>query len=157
MEECVDGEYQNFKAKGGATRASIFFGKYPELRPWSPTCRRGDLAIESWRSRSRKVYSAYAAAVAHKGQPTVILAKTVKGYGLGKAGEGLMSAHQQKKLDDEALKAFRDRFTSRSPMPTSTTCPLPGRRPTVMSSSTCASDASRWAAICRRVVPRPSR
>ncbi len=58
----------------------------------------------------RKVYNAYAAAVAHQGQPTVILAKTVKGFGLGKAGEGQMITHQQKKLDDEALKAFRDRF-----------------------------------------------
>ena len=111
MEECVDGEYQNFKAKGGAYTREHFFGKYPELK--AMVANMSDEEI--WRLNRgghdpRKVYNAYAAAVAHKGQPTVILAKTVKGYGLGKAGEGQMIAHQQKKLDDEALKAFRDRF-----------------------------------------------
>ena len=111
MEECVDGEYQNFKAKGGAYTREHFFGKYPELK--AMVANMSDEEI--WRLNRgghdpRKVYSAYAAAVAHKGQPTVILAKTVKGYGLGKAGEGQMIAHQQKKLDDEALRAFRERF-----------------------------------------------
>ena len=106
MEECVDGEYQNFKAKGGAYTREHFFGKYPELK--AMVANMSDEEI--WRLNRgghdpRKVYSAYAAAVAHKGQPTVILAKTVKGYGLGKAGEGQMIAHQQKKLDDEALKS----------------------------------------------------
>ncbi len=111
MEECVDGEYQNFKAKGGAYTREHFFGKYPELKAMVANLSDDDI----WRLQRgghdpRKVYSAYAAAVAHRGQPTVILAKTVKGFGLGKAGEGQMIAHQQKKLDDEALKAFRDRF-----------------------------------------------
>ena len=111
MEECVDGEYQNFKAKGGAYTREHFFGKYPELK--AMVANMSDEEI--WRLNRgghdpRKVYNAYAAAVAHKGQPTVILAKTVKGYGLGKAGEGQMIAHQQKKLDDEALRAFRERF-----------------------------------------------
>ena len=111
MEECVDGEYQNFKAKGGAYTREHFFGKYPELK--AMVANMSDEEI--WRLNRgghdpRKVYNAYAAAVAHKGQPTVILAKTVKGYGLGKAGEGQMIAHQQKKLDDEALRAFRDAF-----------------------------------------------
>ena len=111
MEECVDGEYQNFKAKGGAYTREHFFGKYPELKAMVANLSDDDI----WRLQRgghdpRKVYSAYAAAVAHKGQPTVILAKTVKGFGLGKAGEGQMIAHQQKKLDDEALRAFRDRF-----------------------------------------------
>jgi pyruvate dehydrogenase E1 component len=111
MEECVDGEYQNFKAKGGAYTREHFFGKYPELKAMVANLSDDDI----WRLQRgghdpRKVYSAYAAAVAHKGQPTVILAKTVKGFGLGKAGEGQMIAHQQKKLDEEALKAFRDRF-----------------------------------------------
>ena len=111
MEECVDGEYQNFKAKGGAYTREHFFGKYPELR--AMVANMSDEEI--WRLNrgghdARKVYAAYAAAMAHQGQPTVILAKTVKGFGLGKGGEGQMVAHQQKKLSEEDLRAFRDRF-----------------------------------------------
>jgi pyruvate dehydrogenase E1 component len=111
MEDCVDGEYQNFKAKGGAYTREHFFGKYPELK--AMVANMSDEEI--WRLNRgghdpRKVYAAYAAAANHKGQPTVILAKTVKGFGLGKGGEGQMIAHQQKKLDIEALGAFRDRF-----------------------------------------------
>ena len=111
MEECVDGEYQNFKAKGGAYTREHFFGKYPELK--AMVANMSDEEI--WRLNRgghdpRKVYAAYAAAMTHKGQPTVILAKTVKGFGLGKGGEGQMVAHQQKKLSEEDLKAFRDRF-----------------------------------------------
>jgi pyruvate dehydrogenase E1 component len=111
MMECVDGEYQNFKAKGGAYTRENFFGKYPELREMVANMSDDDI----WRLNrgghdAHKVYNAYAAAVAQKGQPTVILAKTVKGYGMGRAGEGQNITHQQKKLDDEALKAFRDRF-----------------------------------------------
>ncbi len=111
MEECVDGEYQNFKAKGGAYTREHFFGKYPQLR--AMVANMSDEEI--WRLNrgghdARKVYAAYAAAQAHQGQPTVILAKTVKGFGLGKGGEGQMVAHQQKKLSVEDLRAFRDRF-----------------------------------------------
>jgi pyruvate dehydrogenase E1 component len=111
MEECVDGEYQNFKAKGGAYTREHFFGKYPELK--AMVANMSDEEI--WRLNRgghdpRKVYAAYAAASNHKGQPTVILAKTVKGFGLGKGGEGQMIAHQQKKLSEEDLRAFRDRF-----------------------------------------------
>src|ERR1700682_3879059 len=111
MEECVDGEYQNFKSKGGAYTREHFFGKYPELKEM--VANMSDEEI--WRLNRgghdpQKVYAAYASAMAHKGAPTVILAKTVKGFGLGKAAEGLNSAHQQKKLGDEALKAVRDRF-----------------------------------------------
>ncbi|HSD74598.1 MAG TPA: pyruvate dehydrogenase (acetyl-transferring), homodimeric type [Steroidobacteraceae bacterium] len=111
MEECVDGEYQNFKAKGGAYTREHFFGKYPELK--AMVANMSDEEI--WRLNRgghdpRKVNAAYAAAMAHKGQPTVILAKTVKGYGLGKVAEGQMVTHQAKKLDDEALRTFRDRF-----------------------------------------------
>jgi pyruvate dehydrogenase E1 component len=111
MMECVDGEYQNFKAKGGAYTREHFFGKYPELKEMVANMSDDDI----WRLNrgghdARKVYNAYAAAVAHKDQPTVILAKTVKGYGMGRAGEGQNITHQQKKLDDEALKEFRDRF-----------------------------------------------
>jgi len=111
MEECVDGEYQNFKAKGGAYTREHFFGKYPELK--AMVANMSDEEI--WRLNRgghdpRKVYAAYAAAMSHKGQPTVILAKTVKGFGLGKGGEGQMVAHQQKKLSEDDLRAFRDRF-----------------------------------------------
>jgi pyruvate dehydrogenase E1 component len=111
MEDCVDGEYQNFKAKGGAYTREHFFGKYPELKALVATLSDEEI----WRLNRgghdpRKVYAAYAAAVAHKGQPTVILAKTVKGFGLGKGGEGQMVAHQQKKLTEDDLRAFRDRF-----------------------------------------------
>jgi pyruvate dehydrogenase E1 component len=111
MEEAVDGEYQNFKAKGGAYTREHFFGKYPELKELVANMSDEEIFLLNRGGHdSRKVWNAYAAAVAHKGRPTVILAKTVKGYGLGKAGEALNVTHQQKKLDDEALKAFRDRF-----------------------------------------------
>ncbi|HKZ73205.1 MAG TPA: pyruvate dehydrogenase (acetyl-transferring), homodimeric type [Steroidobacteraceae bacterium] len=111
MEECVDGEYQNFKAKGGAYTREHFFGKYPELK--AMVANMSDEEI--WRLNRgghdpRKVFNAYLAAANHRGQPTVILAKTVKGFGLGKGGEGQMIAHQQKKLTDDDLRAFRNRF-----------------------------------------------
>ncbi len=111
MEECVDGEYQNFKAKGGAYTREHFFGKYPELKEMVAAMSDEDI----WRLNRgghdpHKVYAAYHAAVNHEGQPTVILAKTVKGYGMGAAGEAQNPTHQQKKMDLESLKAFRDRF-----------------------------------------------
>jgi pyruvate dehydrogenase E1 component len=111
MMECVDGEYQNYKAKGGAYTREHFFGKYAELKEM--VANMSDEEI--WRLNrgghdARKVYNAYRAAVEHKGQPTVILAKTVKGYGMGAAGEGQNITHQQKKLNDAALREFRDRF-----------------------------------------------
>ncbi|HSF78701.1 MAG TPA: pyruvate dehydrogenase (acetyl-transferring), homodimeric type [Steroidobacteraceae bacterium] len=111
MEEAVDGEYQNFKAKGGAYTREYFFGKYPELRELVANMSDEQVfLLKRGGHDSRKVWNAYAAAVAHRGRPTVILAKTVKGYGMGSAGEAQNITHQQKKLDDEALKAFRDRF-----------------------------------------------
>ncbi len=111
MEEAVDGEYQAFKAKGGAYIRENFFGKYPELKEMVAHMSDEDI----WRLNRgghdpHKVYAAYAAAVKHKGQPTVILAKTVKGYGMGIAGEGQNITHQAKKMGHEALKDFRDRF-----------------------------------------------
>ena len=111
MEECVDGEYQNCKAKGGAYTREHFFGKYPELREMVSAMSDDDI----WRLNRgghdpHKVYAAYAAAAAHKGQPSIILAKTVKGYGMGDAGEGQNITHQQKSMDIESLKAFRTRF-----------------------------------------------
>ncbi|CAG0989507.1 pyruvate dehydrogenase E1 component [Methylophilaceae bacterium] len=111
MEECVDGEYQNFKAKGGAYTREHFFGKYPELKEMVAAMSDEDI----WRLNRgghdpHKVYAAYHAAVNHKGQPSVVLAKTVKGYGMGLAGEGQNTTHQQKSMDISSLKAFRDRF-----------------------------------------------
>jgi pyruvate dehydrogenase E1 component len=111
MEECVDGEYQDFKSKNGAYVREHFFGKYPEL-----TAMVADWSDEQVWALTRgghdplKVYAAYHAAVNHKGQPTVILAKTVKGYGMGEAGEGQNITHQQKKMGEAHLKEFRDRF-----------------------------------------------
>jgi pyruvate dehydrogenase E1 component len=111
MEECVDGEYQAFKSRDGAYVRKEFFAKYPELREMVS----GMTDEEVWQLRRGghdpiKVYTAYAAAVGHRDQPTVILAKTIKGYGMGAAGEGMNITHQQKKMGLEELKAFRDRF-----------------------------------------------
>jgi pyruvate dehydrogenase E1 component len=111
MEESVDGEYQNYKAKGGAYTREHFFGKYPELKAMVANMSDDEIwHLNRGGHDARKVYAAYAAAMAHQGQPTVILAKTVKGFGLGKGGEGQMVAHQQKKLSDDDLRVFRDRF-----------------------------------------------
>ena len=111
MEEAVDGEYQAYKAKDGAYVREHFFGKYPELKALVANMSDDDI----WRLNRgghdpHKVYAAYAQAVKHTGQPTVILAKTVKGYGMGEAGEGQNISHQQKKMGEDALLAFRDRF-----------------------------------------------
>mgnify|MGYP001307781512 CR=1 FL=1 len=111
MEECVDGEYQNFKAKGGAYTREHFFGRYPELKEMVAHMSDNDI----WRLNRggheyKKVRNAYHAAVNHKNQPTVILAKTVKGFLMGRWGESQNITHQQKKLDDEALKEFRNRI-----------------------------------------------
>jgi len=111
MEEAVDGDYQNYKSKDGAYVREHFFGKYPELKAMVATMSDEDI----WRLNRgghdpHKVYAAYAAAMKHTGQPTVILTKTVKGYGMGLAGEGQNITHSQKKMDIDALKAFRQRF-----------------------------------------------
>ena len=111
MEEVVDGEYQTFKSKDGAYVRKHFFGKYPELLEMVATMSDDDI----WRLNRgghdpHKIYAAYAAAVKHTGQPTVILAKTIKGYGMGEAGEAQNITHQQKKMGTHSLQAFRDRF-----------------------------------------------
>ena len=111
MDETVDGDYQTFKSKDGAYIREHFFGKYPEtaalVEDWTDdqiwALRRGGHDPE-------KVYAAYSRASQTDGQPTVILVKTIKGYGMGKAGEGQMISHQQKKMAEDQLKAFRDRF-----------------------------------------------
>jgi len=111
MAECVDGDYQTFKSKDGAYVREHFFGKYPELKAMVATWSDDDI----WRLNRgghdpHKVYAAYAAAMAHTGRPTVILAKTIKGYGMGEAGEAQNITHQQKKMGTTSLRAFRDRF-----------------------------------------------
>jgi pyruvate dehydrogenase E1 component len=111
MEEVVDGEYQSYQVKGGAYAREHFFGKYPELLKMVAPLSDDDIyRLNRGGHDPHKVYAAYHAAVNHRGQPTVILAKTVKGFGLGQAGEAKMTTHQQKKMDEAALKAFRDRF-----------------------------------------------
>ncbi|MGE0115103.1 MAG: pyruvate dehydrogenase (acetyl-transferring), homodimeric type [Steroidobacteraceae bacterium] len=111
MEECVDGEYQNFKAKGGAYTREHFFGKYPELKEMVANMSDDDIwHLNRGGHDPQKVWNAYNAAMNHKGQPTVILAKTVKGFMMGRYGESQNITHQQKKLDDQALKEVRDRI-----------------------------------------------
>lgn len=111
MEEALDGDYQAYVSEGGAYVREHFFGKYPQLKELVADLSDDDL----WRLKRGghdpdKVYAAYAAAVKQSGRPTVILAKTVKGYGMGEAGEGQNITHQQKKVGDAALRQFRDRF-----------------------------------------------
>ncbi|MES1945525.1 pyruvate dehydrogenase subunit E1 [Salinisphaera sp. PC39] len=112
MNECVDGEYQAFKAKGGAYTRKHFFGKYPELERMVASLSDEDISrLNRGGHDPHKIYAAYHRAVnLNNGRPTVILAKTVKGYGMGEAGEGQNITHQQKKMGEEALKEFRDRF-----------------------------------------------
>ncbi|KTD35657.1 pyruvate dehydrogenase E1 component oxidoreductase protein AceE [Legionella moravica] len=112
MEECLDGDYQAYKANDGSYVRQHFFNQYPELKKMVENLSDEEI----WRLNRgghdpQKVYAAYAQAVEYKGTPTVILAKTIKGYGMGAAGEGLNITHQQKKMTLEQLKAFRDRFS----------------------------------------------
>ncbi len=111
MEQTVDGEYQNFKANDGAFVRKHFFGKHPKVLEMVSRMTDEDI----WRLNRgghdpHKIYAAYAAAVKHKGQPTVILAKTIKGYGLGKQGQAKNPTHQLKKVDLATIKEMRDRF-----------------------------------------------
>ena len=111
MEEAVDGDYQKYSVERGSYTRKHFFGKYPELLKLVNHLTDDQIhKLLRGGHDSRKVYAAYKAAVEHKGQPTVILAKTVKGYGLGEAGEGRNITHQQKKLNEKELREFRARF-----------------------------------------------
>ncbi len=111
MNECVDGDYQTFKANDGAYVREHFFGRYPEtaalVADWSD---EEIWALKRGGHDARKVYAAYKAASDHTGQPTVVLAKTIKGYGMGTSGEAQNIAHQQKHIEVKAMRAFRDRF-----------------------------------------------
>ena len=111
MNEAVDGEYQAFKAKGGAFVREKFFGKYPELLNLVSKMDDKDVwKLNRGGHDPHKVYAAYNSAMQNKGTPTVILAKTIKGYGMGKSGESINTTHQQKKLDEKDLLYYRDRF-----------------------------------------------
>ena len=111
MEECVDGEYQDFKSKSGAYVREHFFGKYEELKALVADMSDDEIwGLTRGGHDPEKVFAAYAAAVKHTGQPTLILPKTVKGYGMGESGEGQMISHQAKKMTADALRGFRDRF-----------------------------------------------
>ncbi|HEY5345981.1 MAG TPA: pyruvate dehydrogenase (acetyl-transferring), homodimeric type [Verrucomicrobiae bacterium] len=111
MEECVDGDYQKYIVEPGSYTRKHFFGKYPQLLEL--VTHLSDEQISKLLRGGhdvRKMYAAYKAATEHKGQPTVVLAKTVKGYGLGEAGEGKNISHQQKKMNEKELREFRGRF-----------------------------------------------
>ncbi|HTS52348.1 MAG TPA: alpha-ketoglutarate dehydrogenase [Burkholderiales bacterium] len=111
LHETVDGEFQKYAATDGRFNREHFFNKYPELK--AIVAHMSDEDIDRLKRGGHdpvKIYAAYHAAVNHQGQPTVILAQTKKGYGMGHGGQGKMGAHQQKKLEDEALVSFRDRF-----------------------------------------------
>lgn len=111
MEEAVDGDYQKYSVEPGSYTRKHFFGKYPELLKLVNHLTDDQIhKLLRGGHDPKKVYTAYKAATEHKGQPTVILAKTVKGYGLGEAGEGRNITHQQKKLNEKELREFRERF-----------------------------------------------
>lgn len=111
MDEVVDGEFQNYKAKGGAYTKEHFFGKYPETAELVKNMSDEEIfQLNRGGHDPYKMYAAYHAAVNHKGQPTVILAHTIKGYGMGDAGEAKNDTHSLKKVDEQTIREFRDRF-----------------------------------------------
>ena len=112
LHETVDGEFQKYAATDGQFNRETFFNKYPELQKLVSHLSDEDIdRLERGGHDPIKIYSAYHSAVSHKGRPTVILAQTKKGYGMGHWGQGKMTSHQQKKLENDALFAFRDRFS----------------------------------------------
>jgi pyruvate dehydrogenase E1 component len=128
MEEAVDGDYQKYVVEPGSYVRKHFFGKYPELLKLVQHLTDEQLhKLMRGGHDTRKVYAAYKAAMEHKGQPTVILAKTVKGYGLGEAGEGRNISHQQKKMNEKELREFRKRFNI--PMSDDVIADMPFYRP----------------------------
>ena len=161
MEECVDGEYQAFKSKGGAFTREHFFGKYPELKDMvdRPERLRHLASSTAAVTTPQKVYAAYAAAVKHKGQPTVILAKTVKGYGMGEAGEG-QQHHAPAEENWAKRRSRRSAIASRfrSPTTRSRKPPSTGRRTTAPRSKYIARAAQGAGRLSSRSgEPRPSR
>lgn len=152
----VDGQFQTFAANDGAYNRQHFFGQDPRLSAlvadWS------DEAIDRLRRGGHdmvKIHAAYHRATHHRGQPTVILAQTKKGFGMGTAGQGKMTTHQQKKLDDEALLAFRDRFAL--PISDADCLALKFYKPAEDSAELRYLESRRaaWAATCRGAAPKP--
>jgi len=135
MEEAVDGEYQKYSVEPGSYTRKNFFGKYPELAEMVNHLTDDQIhGLLRGGHDPQKVYAAYKAAVEHKGSPTVVLAKTVKGYGLGEAGEGRNITHQQKKLNERELREFRSRFDI--PLPDEEVVETPFYRPPLDSPET---------------------
>ena len=111
MNECVDGDYQTFKSRDGKYVRDEFFGRYPETAALVEDWSDDEIwALQRGGHDSIKVYAAYKSAFEHRGEPTVVIAKTIKGYGMGEAGEAQNIAHQAKKMEVEAMRVFRDRF-----------------------------------------------
>jgi pyruvate dehydrogenase E1 component len=155
MMDTLDGDYQAFKANDGAYVRKHFFGRDP--RTLAMVAHMSDDEIFALRRGGhdpKKVYAAYHAAVNHKDQPSVLLIKTVKGFGMGKSGEGKNNVHQTKKLTDEDIKIFRDRFNI--PVPDSQIADIPFYKPAddTPRCVTCMSAATRWAATCRTGAPK---
>ena len=155
MMDTVDGDYQAFRANDGAFVRKNFFGRHPKLLEMVANLSDEDV----WRLNRgghdpQKVYAAFHRAAHHKGQPTVLLVKTVKGYGMGRSGEGKNTAHQTKKLIDEDVKAFRDRFNI--PIPDDQLGDIPFINPPEDTPETQYLHAHS-AAICRTGGRRPTR
>ena len=159
MNECVDGEYQSFKAKGGAFVRKEFFGRYPETAALVADMTNEQIGnLHRGGHDPQKVYNAYKKAVDHKGGPTVVLAKTVKGYGMGEAGEARNPTHQNKKLDAKQMEYFRSRFEI--PLPDNAARDGALYRPPDSSPEIAymrRNAAASSAAICRTANPRPHR
>ncbi len=159
MDESLDGEYQTYKSRDGAYVRERFFGKDPVLLERVAHMSDEEIwLLNRGGLDQQKVYAAYHEAVGHSGQPTVILAKTIKGYGMGASGEGQMITHQAKKMTEEALLQFRDRFE----LPLTDEQVLDGR--VLQAARGCARDAlparmpcQRSAAACRSAAGRPTR
>ena len=157
MGEIVDGQYQKYAVESGAYVREHFWGVDPRLLDMVKHLSDDQLRKLTLGGHDPvKVYNAYKAAVEHKGSPTVVLARTIKGYGLGEAGEGKNITHQQKKMNDEELRAFRTRFAI--PVSDADVIKTPFYRPpdTSRRSNTCASGARRSAVTCRAEDPQPS-
>jgi pyruvate dehydrogenase E1 component len=160
--ETVDGQMQTFAAKDGRFNRDNFFGQNPELARLAEGMT--DEQIDRLKRGGHdlvKIHAAYAAAAAHKGQPTVILAHTKKGYGMGSAAQGKMTTHSHKKMGDVDLIEFRDRFNLPLTDAQATAMDFFARPKTAPRCATCASTARPWAAPCRSarpqcdVVPKP--
>jgi pyruvate dehydrogenase E1 component len=158
MMDTLDGDYQSFKANDGAYVRKHFFGRDPKTLEMVAKMSDADIwALRRGGHDPQKVYAAYHKAVNHKGQPTVLLIKTVKGFGMGKSGEGKNTVHQTKKLTDEDIKIFRDRFNI--PIPDSQLSKIPFYKPADDTPEMRYLHERRKAlgrATCRTAAPRPT-